>query len=124
MRTRNSFCQRAALVLFALGAALSSLAVAKPAEVTALWHDAAHLDLFKTTPSGEVQSTWWESGCGWQPWFAIYPEVKMQPGAKVSALWRSNHTHLDLFVSGSDGAVWSTWWEPGRDWQRWFVIHP
>ena len=41
----------------------------------------------------------------------IHPEVKMQPGATVTALWRSNDTHLDLFATGTDGAVWSTWWE-------------
>jgi hypothetical protein len=34
-------------------------------------------------------------------------EVKMQPGAAVTALWRSNYTHLDLFSTGTDGAVWS-----------------
>jgi hypothetical protein len=32
----------------------------------------------------------------------------MQAGATVSALWRSNDTHLDLFATGTDGA--------GADW--------
>jgi hypothetical protein len=35
----------------------------------------------------------------------------MQPGATVTALWRSNDTHLDLFATGTDGTVWSTWWD-------------
>jgi ATP-dependent DNA ligase len=29
----------------------------------------------------------------------------------MTALWRSNDTHLDLFATGDDGAVWSTSWE-------------
>ena len=54
---------------------------------------------------------------GWQPWFLIHPEVKMRQGATVTALWRSNDTHLDLFATGTDGAVWSTWWEGAHGWQ-------
>jgi len=46
---------------------------------------------------------------GWQPWYLVHNEVKMQPGATVTALWRSNDTHLDLFATGNDGAVWSTY---------------
>jgi len=63
-------------------------------------------------------------GADWQPWFLIRPEIKMQAGATVTALWSNNQTHLDLFVTGTDGAVWSTWWEPGKDWQPWFLIRP
>ncbi|MFE3181888.1 hypothetical protein ACFXKR_13620 [Streptomyces violascens] len=38
----------------------------------------------------------------------------------MTALWRGEH--LDLFAAGTDGAVWSTWWEPGPGWQPWFLI--
>jgi len=58
----------------------------------------------------------------WQSWFEIRPEIKMQPGATVTAVWREQH--LDLFATGTDGAVWSTWWEPNKDWQPWFIIRP
>ncbi len=95
------------------------------AAVTALWRsNQTHLDLFATGTDGAVWSTWWEGASGWQPWFLIHPEIKMQPGATVTALWRSNETHLDLFVTGTDGAVWSTWWEGAPGWQPWFLIHP
>ena len=50
------------------------------------------------------------------------PEIKMHPGATVSALWRSGDTHLDLFATGTDGAVWSTWWEAEGGWRPWFLI--
>jgi hypothetical protein len=47
-------------------------------------------------------------------------EVRMQPGAPVTAVW-ANPKHLDLFATGTDGAVWSNWWEPGKGWQKWFL---
>ena len=94
------------------------------ATVTALWRSTdAHLDLFATGNDGAVWSTWWESQPGWQPWFLVHNEVKMQPGVTVTALWRSNDTHLDLFATGNDGAVWSTWWESQRGWLPWFLVH-
>ncbi len=90
--------------------------------VTAVWRDPAHLDLFMTGTDGAVWSTWWEAGPGWQKWFPIWPEVaKAKPGATVSAVWREP-LHLDLFVTGSDGTVWSAWWEVGPGWQEWFPV--
>ena len=47
------------------------------------------------------------------PW--LHPEVTMQPGAAVAALWRGDG-HLNLFTTGTDGAVWSAWWKPGPSW--------
>jgi hypothetical protein len=94
------------------------------ATVTALWRsNDTHLDLFATGNDGAVWSTWWEAAHGWQPWFLVNNAVKMQPGATVTALWRSNDTHLDLFATGNDGAVWSTWWEAAHGWQPWFLVN-
>lgn len=97
------------------------------AEVTAVWRpNDAHLDLFAIANDGTVWSTWWEPTPGWQKWFAIYPNIHMAPGASITAVWRPNATHLDLFVSGSSGAlglVWSTWWEPNHGWQPWFNVN-
>ena len=28
--------------------------------------------------------------------------------------------HIDLFATGGDGAVWTTWWEAG--WQPWHFL--
>lgn len=33
----------------------------------------------------------------------------MQPGGAVTAL-APRENHIDLFITGTDGAVWSTWW--------------
>jgi hypothetical protein len=95
-----------------------------PQKVTALWSSPQHLDLFITDAQGEVASTWWEFGCGWQPWFTIHPESATgAPGQPVTAVW-SNPQHLDFFVTGHDGRVMSTWWEAVKGCQPWFAIHP
>ena len=60
-----------------------------------------------------VNQTWstsWEAASGWQSWFLVNNAVKMQAVATVTAMWRSNDTHLDLFATGDD-RVWSTSWE-------------
>jgi hypothetical protein len=30
--------------------------------------------------------------------------------------------HLDLFVVGHDGGIYSTWWQEGQPWADWFRI--
>src|SRR5256885_1168106 len=77
----------------------------------------------RSARSGPIQSTWWEFGPGWQPWFSIHPEVKFQPGATVTPLW-ANSDHLDLFVTGQDGAVASDWWQKDVGYAQWFDVHP
>jgi hypothetical protein len=100
-------------------------AVGSPA--TALWapRQPDHLDLLMTGPDGSVWSTWWEAATAWQPWFTIHSEIKAAVGSPVTALWAPHQPdHLDLFMTGSDGTVWSTWWEAAHAWQPWFAIHP
>jgi hypothetical protein len=46
----------------------------------------------------------------------------MQPGATVTAL-QPFEGHIDLFVTGTDGAVWSTFFEADGGWRNWFLIH-
>jgi hypothetical protein len=95
------------------------------ATVTALapWGD-GHVDLFATGTDGAVWSTWRDNATDWVPWFLIHPEIKMQPGATVTALAPPWGNHIDLFVTGTDGAVWSTFWEKDTGWVNWFLIHP
>ncbi len=113
-----------AFALFVCVSMAATSVFAAPPEVAAAWRGGVHLDLFKTDSQGQVISAWWEAGCGWQPWFGIDPGVKMQAGAPVAAVWRSNDTHLDLFVTGADGTVWSNWWEAAPGWQHWFQVSP
>jgi hypothetical protein len=102
-----------------------ALQVTPGAPVTALapWGN-GHVDLFVTDSDGVVWSTFWEKGTSWVSWFPIHPEVKMHPGASVSAYAPPWGNHIDLFVTDSDGVVWSTFWEKGTSWVSWFPIHP
>ncbi len=96
------------------------------ATVAAVWREAGkHLDLFVTGTDGAVWSIWWNDTVGWRPeWLLIHPEIKMQPGATVAAVWREAGKHLDLFVTGTDGAVWSIWWNDTVGWRpEWLLFH-
>src|SRR6516165_5326467 len=85
-----------------------------PQKVTALWRSPQHLDLFITDAQGEVASILLYFERCWQPRFAIHPESATgAPGQPVTAVW-SNPQHLDLFVTGHDGRVMSTWWEAAK----------
>lgn len=103
-----------------------NVSVMPGAKVTALWRPGSkHLDLFATATNGDVWSTWWENDPGWQEWFLVHPQTRLQRGAPVTAVWRPNSNHLDLFATGASGPigmVWSTWWEPDKGWQPWFTV--
>ena len=98
------------------------------ATVTAVWREPGeHLDLFATGTDGAVWSIWWNNTVGWRPegWRLIHVEIKMKPGATVTAVWREPGEHLDLFATGTDGAVWSIWWNNTVGWrpEGWRLIH-
>jgi hypothetical protein len=81
------------------------------AEVTALWRQPNQaFDLFVTGTDGTVWSLWWNNVQGWRPegWILLHPEIKMQPGATVTALWAPSGKHMDLFATDGSGVVWST----------------
>jgi len=87
-----------------------------------------HIDLFGVGFDGAVRSSWWpfEGDPGkWHPWFEIHPEEKrFAVTSRVTAISR-RPDHLDLFVTGVNGAVWSTWRDAGDGlWSSWFPIHP
>jgi hypothetical protein len=98
------------------------------ASVAAVWRQPGqHLDLFVTGADGAVWSIWWEPGREWGYWSLVPNDllsIKMQPGATVTALWRQPGQHLDLFATGTDGAVWSIWWNDTVGWhpEGWFII--
>ena len=121
-------------------------------QVSAVWRNPDHLDLFMTSrdsADGSVLSTNWEAQCqvpatpvarGWRGWFPIYSSMdsvadaqslpagfqfSAAAGQAVTAVWR-NPSHLDLFATGVDGRVMSIVWEPPQNqnsgWQAWFPI--
>jgi hypothetical protein len=42
-------------------------------------------------------------------------------GAPITAIAR-NPNHLDLFVTGTDGGIYSTWWDAASGWAGWFQV--
>ena len=100
------------------------------ATVNAVWSDdqGKHLDLFVTGTDGAVWTLWWDDVVGWRPegWILLHPEILMHPGATVTAVWEDPGKHLDIFVTGTDGAVWTLWWDDVVGWrpEGWILLHP
>ncbi len=87
------------------------------APVTAVARKPEQLDVFITGKDGRVYTSWWPSETWWSGindnWKSIggfFP-----PGAQVSVISR-NKDHLDLFVTGNDGRVYTSWWHQGSEW--------
>jgi hypothetical protein len=74
------------------------------------------LDLFLIGYDGVVYTSWWNRQGGWSGldgWRSIGGFFPV--GAQVAALARMRD-HLDLFVTGNDGRVYTEWWHAGGDW--------
>jgi hypothetical protein len=99
--------------------------IEKTAKIAATCRTSTHIDLFVLDSTGVVKSTWFEDdGQGWRDWFPIDQGTTFPPEAAPVCVSRTE-SHVDLFVIGNDGAVWSCWWEPDQAlWRRWFQIHP
>jgi hypothetical protein len=84
-----------------------------------------HMDIFKIGFDGAVWSSWWHADDrGWRDWFPIHPRTIFAQEAPITAVAR-RADHLDLFVTGFNGAIWSSWWhEDDLGWRDWFQIHP
>ncbi|MBV9363322.1 MAG: serine hydrolase [Solirubrobacterales bacterium] len=87
---------------------------------SAVARDANHLDVFVTGNDGHVYTTWWDSSLpdwgsitlgGWKDIGGSFPV-----GGPVSAVARDAN-HLDVFIAGNDGHVYTTWWDSSLpDW--------
>ena len=42
-------------------------------------------------------------------------------GGQVAAISRATE-HIDLFTVGSDGLVYSNWWDGATGWAGWFAL--
>jgi hypothetical protein len=78
--------------------------------LTAISRDPDQLDVFVCGNDGIVYTEWWTTGAdcsglnGWRPIGGFFPA-----GAPVAVASR-NPNQLDLFVLGSDGIVYTSWW--------------
>ena len=85
---------------------------------SALARQPNQLDLFITGNDGCVYTSWWTGGATdwtgignrWRNIGGVFP-----PRAKVSSVARLPN-QLDLFITGNDGCVYTSWWTGGADW--------
>ena len=87
-----------------------------------------HIDLFAVGRDGGVYSTFWDANGGWfNRWFRLIDTnfgdgFTVPPQSTVSCLSRFQN-HIDLFVVGRDGGVYSTFWDANGGWfNRWFRL--
>ncbi|WP_212763988.1 M64 family metallopeptidase [Streptomyces sp. I05A-00742] len=75
-----------------------------------------HMDVFWAGTDGKIWSNWWDlnTGMGWYdhdtfPIGATFP-VPAGPGTGIAVVAR-NPNHMDVFWAGTDGKIWSNWWD-------------
>jgi hypothetical protein len=82
------------------------------------------LDIFVTGTDQRLYTAAWEPGFadGWHGWWNLLNGVAA-PGAHVTAVSRSAD-HLDVFVVGTDGGVYTAAWQPdfADGWHGWWRI--
>jgi hypothetical protein len=106
----------------------TQLTVPVPSVVTDLSRFRDHIDLFTVAPDGGVNSTFWDANGGWNlRWFRLGDPnfgdgFTIPPGSTVTSLSRFAN-HIDLFASGRDGGVYSTFWDASSGWfGHWFRL--
>ncbi|MFD6389084.1 M12 family metallopeptidase [Nocardia sp. NPDC060259] len=87
------------------------------APVTVVARTSSILDLFITGNDGCVYTSWWQAGSDWSGIGDRWRNIGgvFPPGAPVAAVARTS-TNLDLFITGNDGRVYTSWWQAGSDW--------
>ena len=86
------------------------------------------IDLFVAGRDGGVYSTFWNAATGWfGHWFRLGDvnfgdQFTVPPGTEISSLTRMQG-QIDLFASGRDGGVYSTFWNSDHGWfNHWFRL--
>ena len=109
-----------------IGSVFPADSVPANAKVTAIARTPENLDLFVVGNDGRVYHSWWTQDNGWsglKGWGSIggafsSDDNKMalfSPGIEVSAAARSKD-NLDVFIPGTDGSVYHSYWYNGGDW--------
>jgi acetyl-CoA acetyltransferase len=61
-----------------------------------------------------------EIAMAWHNWFNVSGGMAAL-GSPITAIAR-NPNHLDLFVTGTDRRIYSTWWDANGGWADWFNV--
>ncbi len=111
---------------WAKGFRIGDLRVSTRSPITALLTSPDHIDLFVTGKDGRIYSTFWNLKDGWVKWFPV-SEIQtssgtgVTSGTRVTAL-RTRPEWIDLFVTGKDGGIYTTFWNPKEGWAKGFRI--
>jgi hypothetical protein len=109
---------------------IGTLSVPIRSPVAAVARGPQHLDLFVVGKDGRIYQASWDpqSNDGlWSDWTAISAADQTFPARAPIAAVNRRPGHLDLFVVGHNGGVYSAWWDqdPNAQWpQKPFVIKP
>ncbi|MCA9873360.1 MAG: hypothetical protein KC441_06885 [Anaerolineales bacterium] len=98
--------------------------MARKGAITAVARSSMQLDIFWIGHDGAVWSAWWHALMNegkWSKPFIIAPAGSAHPLSAISAI-ACQSDHLDVFWSGQDGAVISTWWHEGDRWHEPFPV--
>ena len=92
--------------------------VFKPAApVAAITRNPGQIDLFITGLNGDVYTSWYIDGTDWSGLGDRWRDIGgvFPNAAKISAVTRNPH-RMDLFVSGLNGDVYTSWFDDGSGW--------
>ena len=91
---------------------------------TVISRNSSQVDVFKIGNDNAVWTTFWNPQNGWNQWFRIHPETVFDNQNGYITVVSRNPDQIDLFTTGFDNAVWTTFWNPGNGWNNWFQVHP
>jgi hypothetical protein len=85
--------------------------------VAAVARTRTNLDLFTCGNDGHVYTSWWSDKADWSGIHDNWRDIGgvFPVGAMVTAVARTAQ-NLDLFVTGNDNLVYTSWWSTAADW--------
>ncbi|MFB6456855.1 hypothetical protein ACE38W_16400 [Chitinophaga sp. Hz27] len=88
-------------------------------KITSVSREPNHLDIFWIGSDGKIYSSWWHAGSNWDNHVFPIPGNYSQPapGTNITSVSREPN-HVDIFWTGNDGKIYSSWWHAGGNWDN------
>jgi hypothetical protein len=85
--------------------------------IAAVTRSRENIDLYAVDADGRVRTAWWRAGVGWAPGDGSFSPIGgyFRAAAPVTAVARSRE-NIDVFITGEDGLVYTSWWRAGEGW--------
>ncbi len=99
------------------GVAITEVRMFPPgAPLVAIKQNGSQLNVFAVDHLGGIRTTWVSPGAGWQFLPVAVSPAGLAPAGAYLATTKQTNSQLDVFVVGSEGAVWVTWEEGDGVW--------